>query len=416
MHRRIAVVALLLSGCSWSRFDDVQDDAPVVLLNAPGNVHGFGASLATVSAEGRVLVLVGGAARGANGAALFSLGDGQSPATDSLDAAHCGQGCFMAKSIAGLSGAQAPASQRSSCFATGYTPSSISGTGILVRCDEEAATPFEYTLALPAGVSFDPAEDDLRLASDASPLPALIASAAGHAWFYAPGSLTPAELTPTTSDASFGAAIAARAGGFAVGAPEQAHVWLFDATGAASACLSGPVGFGRTLAAGRVDGDGSEDLVVADGEQVHVISGAVLAQLTDPSSCVPVQDLVTLACRSTADLQGCGGSDFGAALAVGDIDGDGDGEVFVGAPGMSVRGEGSGGAVLTFDAEGQYPERLTEARFIASAESSDRLGTSLVMAHQADRDLLVAGGSGGKAAVFYCSKLLPAAKRGSRCK
>ena len=58
----------------------------------------------------------------------------------------------------------------------------------------------------------------------------------------------------------------------------------------------------------------------------------------------------------------------------------------------------------------------TEARFIASAESSDRLGTSLVMAHQADRDLLVAGGSGGKAAVFYCSKLLPAAKRGSRCK
>ncbi len=417
MARRHSLWLLLVAaGCSWSRFDDVQDDAPVVLLNAPGNVKGFGSSLASVSEGGRVLLMVGGGARGPNGAALYSLGTGQSPSTDALEASHCGQGCFVAKSIAALSSAQAPASQRNACFATGYTPSSIGGTGIFMRCDETSATPFEYTLPLPAAVTFDPAQEDLLLTSDNSAQPTLLAGlpSAGRAWFYAPGSMSPTDLTPTSADSSFGSALAVRSGGFAVGAPDEAHVWLFDSTGTATACVSGAPGFGRTLAAGDVNGDGAEDLVVADADTVHVLSGAALASLSS-TTCASFDsgaELAALGCRSTADVDGCNASDFGAALAVGDIDGDGDGEVAVGAPNMTVRGESKGGAVLVYDAEGEHPTYLTEARFLASAESGDRLGASVVMARQPDRDLLVAGGTGGKVAVFYCTKL---SKHGSRC-
>ncbi len=44
-------------------------------------------------------------------------------------------------------------------------------------------------------------------------------------------------------------------------------------------------------------------------------------------------------CGSTDDIEGCESSRFGEALAIGDLDGDGDGELAVGAPEMKVRGE-----------------------------------------------------------------------------
>jgi hypothetical protein len=175
-----------------------------------------------------------------------------------------------------------------------------------------------------------------------------------------------------------------------------------------------------------VDADGDEDLVAADEAHVNVLSGAALAQLApaDPMQCVTVAAIGTIAelpCRESADVSGCGKGDSfpGAAdlsLAVAHLDDDQDGEVLVGVPAMKVRDESSAGAILVFDVEPEHPDWLAEMRFISSAESGDRLGAGLSVVRQPDRDIFVAGApGGGKAAVFLCSKLLPAALRGSRC-
>ena len=106
---------------------------------------------------------------------------------------------------------------------------------------------------------------------------------------------------------------------------------------------------------------------------------------------------------------GCASSEFGAAVAVGDLDGDGDGEVIVGAPSMTVRDQSQAGALLVYDAENASDFKLADAKFISSAEQGDQLGRSIITPSIKGRDIILAGAPGnGKAALFYCSSLLPA--------
>jgi hypothetical protein len=103
-------------------------------------------------------------------------------------------------------------------------------------------------------------------------------------------------------------------------------------------------------------------------------------------------------------------------LAVGDLDGDGDGEVIVGAPGMTVRDNSGAGALLVYDAESPHDVQFVDAKFISSAEQGDQLGRALATPSIDGRDIILAGAPGnGKAALFYCSALLPAGAGGSRC-
>ena len=184
-------------------------------------------------------------------------------------------------------------------------------------------------------------------------------------------------------------------------------------------CSGGAPGFGRALAAGRVDEGEVDDRVFADGERVTGRSGAALAEFPQATEefCMLTAPpagaiLASFACGSRLALHGCENSPIGASLAVADLDGDGDGEVLVGAPKMTVNGFEDAGAVLACDAEGDNSYELGDV----FAEEGHRFGVSVAAIDQRDTDVLFFGaGLHGQAAVcFYSDSLSEGGREGYR--
>jgi hypothetical protein len=431
-----ALLALSAVGCSWSRFDDVSDNTPVVLLKKPDSMKaGFGVSVTAISKKDdeTTRVLVGGGI-GQNAAADFDLGFGFKPVTDALDAGFCKPDeapCYLGARPAGLTRAEVGGKEPSdNCFVVGAgLAAGFDDYGLFGRCGDGT----EYTLPVPASVAKRTIKDELidqaeaatatiRLSADRDEAPALVGGVEEQrlAWFYKPLSADPIELLATTKpDEGFGASEAVLRLGdsrlIVVGAPASSHVWLFSGDdGKPVGCLGGPDGFGTALASGDVDGDGRDDLVVSDTASVTVFSGASLSGLpaNDAIDCSlsalgEGSVIASFGCGSRDSVTGCPG-EFGTALDVGDLDGDGDGEVIVGAPGMTVRGDSNAGAILVYDAEGDAPETLTDVLYLASEQGNDRLGASLATAPLEHRDVVVGGVPGsGRTAIFYCSALAP---------
>jgi len=114
-----AALGLGIAACSWSRFDDVQADAPVMLLTKPDNVgYGFGSSVAAGEVDGFYRVFVG-ASPGRTGGAEFEIGSGQSTSADAARSGHCGLGCTLAKTAASLQRAVLEGLDRTLCVAEG---------------------------------------------------------------------------------------------------------------------------------------------------------------------------------------------------------------------------------------------------------------------------------------------------------
>ncbi len=459
---RSAVLMVLLGlpslGCSWSRFDDVTENAPIVLLNRPKDLsNGFGTSLAAarakdpVTGKEEVTLLVGGAAL-ASGGAEFALGTGDSPSLEARDTGHClgaDTACFFSSTPVALAQAQGPGSKIDLCFVDGAGIAS-GDQGLVVRCTNDV----EYALPVPAAVdefldfsikSVQPTP--FRFAADRGPNPALFATALEQTavWYYPPLSQKFVSIpSPVGSRGRWEEGVerslaVARVGEsarlLAVGEPKAGTVRLFTTEGSAQpsyvGCLGGTSGFGRTFAAGPiVAGDDDDELVIADDTRVFVFDAAKLASLppTENTDCslgaLPEGTLVTsFGCGATKNISGCDASEFGAALAVGDLDGDGDGEVVVGAPNMTVRHTERAGALIIYDVD---PPSATNPRalhdfldiaFLSSAEQDDQLGRSIALPDLGTHQLLVAGApGGGKAALFYCPSFLPAELAGGRCK
>jgi hypothetical protein len=438
--------ASCLFSCDWRGFSDLEANAPVVFLDEARGVSRSGTSVAAGRDGDRVFAYLGGSP-GSSGGAAYNIGLNGSPVVSAAQRGFCTKDNPALEDCSVADGAAYfplnDSGERDICFAYGWgiAPADSEDPGVLVRCvgnmDATLTAPRtarrERTQARAKGSEHEP----LWMASDRSKDPMLVVGSANQrlAWYYESRSKSANLLpTPTSAGASFGERTAVvrlsedtdAARLLAVSAPDAGQVWLYLAQGDARTpvgCLGGAPGFGRALAAGRVDRDGLDDLVIADDEFVTVFSGAALSEFPEAYeevcalAALPAGAIIaSFGCGSRLALSGCTNSQFGASLAVADLDGDGDGEVLVGAPKMTVNGFDDAGAVLAYDAEGDEPHELGDVFYLSSAEQSDQFGASLAPVEQQDRDVFVAGAAHhGKAAVFFCSGFLSEGDREGRC-
>lgn len=448
----VLLVGALSAGCSWGRYDDIVENSPIVLLNRPKAVaDGFGSSLATASVDGSVSLLVGGTPL-KSGGAEFELGTSDSPTLEARDTGHClgsDAPCYFSSTPVALSRARGPGSTpRPLCFVDGAGTVFSGDTGVIVRCTDAV----EYALDVPDVVSNllefsikNTQPTPFRFAGDHGPDPALLATADEESavWFYPSLSRTfvevpnPADGKGRWSKPVLRTLSIARVGAegrlLAVGTPSAGEVRLFFAADGATpsyvGCLGGTSGFGRAFAAGPVvAGDDDDELVISDDAIVYVFDAAKLATLPPAvdAECtlgaLPEGSLVTsFTCGSTKNISDCDSSEFGAALAVGDLDGDGDGEVVVGAPSMTVRHVKRAGALIIYDVDPPKTPKehlydFKDIAFLSSADADDQLGRSIALPNIGKRQIMAAGApGGGKTALFYCPSFLPAELAGARC-
>jgi hypothetical protein len=446
----VFVLAASSVGCSWTRYDDIAENAPIVLLNRPKAVSdGFGSSLATATVGESVTLLVGGAPL-ESGGAEYDLGTSDSPTLEARDTGHClgsDAPCYFSSTPVALARAQGlDPKPRNLCFVDGGGTASRH-SGVVVRCDDNV----EYALPVPAVVtgllgfsSMNAQPTPFRFGADHGPDPAFLASADEETavWYYPPLSktfvelLNPAHAKGRWEDQQLRTLAVARMAGdarlLAVGVPSAGAVRLFVAPDGATpsyiGCLGGTSGFGRAFATGPVIKGGEDSLVVSDDSVVYVFDATALSTMvpTAAADCslgsLPAGSLVTsFTCGSTKNISDCESSEFGAALGVGDLDGDGDGEVVVGAPSMTVRHTKRAGAVIIYDVDPPESVRdhlydFKDIAFLSSADADDQLGRSIALPNLGKRQVLAAGApGGGKAAVFYCPSFLPPELAGARC-
>jgi hypothetical protein len=184
------------------------------------------------------------------------------------------------------------------------------------------------------------------------------------------------------------------------------------------ACIDNPGAggrFGARIAMADINGDGWPEIAIgseaADSSEAVYLYRGEAVPTPPPAECPawPTQHL-EVTCSEGVREVGCANSAFGAALAFGDVNGDGASDLLVGAPRAEVSGKSEAGAVWLFagNAGRRGPLLDLDGATPLHADNKERahLGSSVAAVRTADRDEPVAGAPDeDRLFTFMCSEL-----------
>jgi|GEM_PF-2753413 len=187
-------------------------------------------------------------------------------------------------------------------------------------------------------------------------------------------------------------------------------------------------GVGKQLTMGDIDHDGNPELFVGidpldgsngDLQRVWMYPGTGLPAFDEGSRVCPLwgEKPVQVGCIDGIRGVDCEGTAFGASLAVGDVNGDGFGDLLVGAPEATLQGEKEAGVawLIPGGASGLDFEDMTNL-YASNFKAKGKAGTAVAFVHTRDRDEPVVGAPGMDAVhMFMCTELETDVKPSKLC-
>lgn len=401
-----AACALVASGCNFMSFFDYEDDAPAQVIEKPsGFVPGsFGSVLLAVTddADGEHYERLMVGARAATPIFEYVLSEDRSilPGDDESNRLCDPEGRESDEICldSGVGSAISPLDTWDDgvlCIAIGGTSDSA-----VVSCDREKTSQrWDGEVRSGFGIAVAGMPGQARL---------LIGSNEDTVWVAEDRNpdATPLELTACPVSAEgFGSVLAAAEEFWAIGSQGD-QVLLVEPDGDGFAVLTVKGGGAQTLLAADLVGDEGVDLIAGGAGEVRVWDGDDLLVAED---CDDVTAAAIIPCADMASRDvTCGGS-FGASLAVGDINGDGNAELLVGDFAATVDGEAGAGTAFVFDGndfEGDPPLDVAPADALTDSvpEKGDELGRAVTVGEIFGRGEAIVG-SDGEVFVFFCTGL-----------
>ena len=447
MRSFLVPLSLGIAACNFTEFDTLGADTPVTAYVTKA----YGARVALVGDATGIAVLFAGGVPG-EGARFYSVGDGlAAPATAPRNnAALCelsgdkliaGTPCIGGTTLAAVGSLVYPAGRdHLGCAVVGYGRVTTDATNygpVMVCADGQT-----FTLSGAPGSKID---EGLKLLNPTTIAAVRVSFAAlpgstgnnahivmgseadGAAWYWPAANAGDSPRTvPAPTDAKAGRFGAATAIGHAgampmvlVAAPDngRVHAYIAGTDGELSplACLGGDKGLGTALVVGDVDKDGMDDVVATMGNAIVLFLGKNRPTTPGTGDCPAAwpPEPTRLLC---ADFfgGGCDGAQFGASLAIGDLDGNGTMEVAVGAPGASYQGVPGAGAVFLFTPS--VSPLVADVRGLSQPATGDAFGAAVSIAKVGTQDTLAVGARGkGAAYVTWCTRL-PGTPSTPRCR